>query len=157
VTFVLQNLRNTEPEFDKWYSEYAQEMKSDPLLTYFKELRNILEKEGNLELSTRIHLKKFVFSRDLYRFGPPPANAKSMFIGDSLGGAGWEVELPDGSIEKYYVNLPSDLGEVALHFPQGPKSHLGKEVPNESIEVLSGLYLNYLENLVKQAQQEFGK
>jgi cyclopropane fatty-acyl-phospholipid synthase-like methyltransferase len=56
VTFVLQNLRNTEPEFDEWYSEFAQEMKSDPLLTYFKELRNILEKEGDLKLSTRVHL-----------------------------------------------------------------------------------------------------
>ena len=121
VTFVLQNLRSTESKFDEWYFKYREEMKSDPLLVYFRDLRNELEKEGSLNLSVKTQIKHFNLQQDLVRFGPPPPNAKSFFIGDNLGGIGWEVQLPDGSIEKYYVNLPSDIGSVSLHFPKSPK------------------------------------
>lgn len=42
-------------------------------------------------------------------FGPRPANARAFFSSDRLGGSGWEIELPGGSVEKYYVVLPDGL------------------------------------------------
>jgi len=155
TTFVLQNLRSTESEFDRWYAKYREEMKSDPLLVHFKKLRNELEKRGSLNLSTKVHIKAFSFPQDLSRFGPPPPNAKSFFMGDRLGGTGWEIQLPDGSTAKYYVNLPQDISSVSLYFPESPKSHLGKEIIGKSIEVLSRLYLGYLQRLVREAKERF--
>ncbi|MDP9191469.1 MAG: hypothetical protein M3P06_07185 [Acidobacteriota bacterium] len=42
-------------------------------------------------------------------FGPRPANARAFFSGDRLGGSGWEIDLPGGRVEKYYVQLPDEL------------------------------------------------
>ena len=42
-------------------------------------------------------------------FGPRPDHARAFFSGDRLGGSGWEIELPGGRVEKYYVMLPDDL------------------------------------------------
>ncbi len=42
-------------------------------------------------------------------FGPRPAGARAFFSGDRLGGTGWEIQLPGGHIEKYYVALPDGL------------------------------------------------
>src|SRR5262249_12088167 len=97
VTNVLQNLRSIEAGFDEWYEGYKKEMAADPLMKYFYNLRSEILKEGVLKVSTHTHLKHFRPSQDIGRFGPPPPNAKGFFIGDHLGGSGWEVELPDGS------------------------------------------------------------
>ena len=156
VTFVLQNLRSTERKFDEWYINFQEEMKSDPLLLFFKELRNTLEKEGALKLHVKIHIKHFTFLQDLARFGPPPPYAKSFFMGDQLGGSGWEIQLPDGSVSKYYVELPIDIGSVSLHFPETPISHLGEKIEDSSIESLSNAYLQYLRDLLKEARKFFG-
>lgn len=155
VTFVLQNLRSTEPEFEEWYTNYKEQMNSDPLMVYFKNVRNELEKKGVLRLSVRTYLKSFNYPQDMARFGPPPPNAKSFFIGDQLGGSGWEIMLPDGSTGKYYVNLPSDIGTVSLHFPKSPDSHLGKRIVDNSIETMSRAYLAYLHMLIKEATEKF--
>jgi len=155
TTFVLQNLRSTESEFDLWYARHREEMESDPLLIHFKNLRNELEKEGSLYVSARVNIKEFSFPQDLSRFGPPPPNAKSFFIGDRVGGTGWEVRLPDGSTAKYYVNLPQEIGTVSLHFPKSPKTHLGKRLLNDSIEALCTLYISYLQKLVREAKEKF--
>ena len=42
-------------------------------------------------------------------FGPRPDHARAFFSGDRLGGSGWEIELPGGRVEKYYVMLPDEL------------------------------------------------
>jgi hypothetical protein len=155
ITFVLQNLRSTESEFEEWYTNYREQMESDPLMVYFKNIRNELEKEGSLRLSVRTYIKSFNYPQDIARFGPPPLNAKAFFMGDHLGGSGWEVVLPDGSTRKYYINLPSDIGTVSLHFPQSPKYHLGKRIEDNSIETMSRAYLNYLNMLVREAKEKF--
>ena len=100
VTNILQNLRSTEPKFDEWYERYKNEMMSDPLMKYFYNLRSEILKEGSLKVSTHTYISHLQLPHDLARFGPPPPNAKAFFIGDNLGGTGWEVQLPDGSVEK---------------------------------------------------------
>lgn len=53
VTFVLQNLKSIEPDFESWYKPYQEEMANDSLLKFFKELRNEIEKEGEHSLNER--------------------------------------------------------------------------------------------------------
>jgi len=107
-------------------------------------------------LHAKTHIKHFVFPQDLARFGPPPPYATAFFMGDQLGGSGWEIQLPDGSVSKYYVELPIDIGSVSLHFPESPISHLGEKIKDSSIESLSRAYLQYLRDLLKEARKFFG-
>jgi hypothetical protein len=155
VTNIIQNLRSKEPDFDTWYEKYQEEMKRDPLMKYFYELRSKILKEGVLKTSTGIFIRQLKIPEDLGRLGPPPPNAKGFFVGDSLGGSGWKVQLPDSSTEKYYVEIPSDIASVSVHFPDAPKYHLGKEIKDTSVPNLAKLYINYLRRLVAAAKEKF--
>lgn len=49
VTFVLQNLKNNFPEFDKWYSTKQDEMRNDSIMKWLINARNTVVKQGDLE------------------------------------------------------------------------------------------------------------
>ena len=155
VTNVLQNLRSTQPDFDNWYSPFREEMENDPLMNYFYRLRSEILKQGNLGTGSYAHIKSFQFPQDLKKLGPPPPNAKSFFFGDQLGGSGWEVIMDDGSVTKYYVDLPGEIGRVGLLLPEAPDEHLGNKLENKDIEYLGTLYLDYLKRLVQEAKRRF--
>jgi hypothetical protein len=66
-------------------------------MRYFVKLRNEIEKQASdNQLSAKTHIQSFSTS-DIARFGPAPPNATSLFIGDSVGGSGWEVKLAKGA------------------------------------------------------------
>src|SRR3954452_21938300 len=70
--------------------------------------------------------------------------------------AGWEVELPDGSTDKYYVALPGDLQvTTTLHFDRPPITHAGQPLEDTSIEALAQHYVDYLRRLVHEATATF--
>jgi hypothetical protein len=154
VTFVLQNLRSVvREEFDAWYEPHQQAMKNDPLMRYFVEARNELEKQGKLSVSTSTHIHSFS-TGDIPKFGRPPIGAKGFFIGDQLGGSGWEVELANGTKEKYYVELPSSIAEVKQHFSNLPEAMV-PELKGATVEDLSQRYIERLAALVFAARTHF--
>lgn len=133
-------------------------MREDPLMKYFYKLRSQILKEGVLKTIPTAHVKKLDFPDDMDKLRKTaPPNAKKFFIGDEYGGSGWEIQLPDGSLEKYYVELPSNIGYVTLHLPKAPKYHLGKKVEDDSIQNLAKLYIEYLRKIVLDAKQKFLK
>ena len=79
VTNVIQNLRSTEPDFETWYKRYEGEMRNDPLMKYFYELRSKILKEGLLVTSSGTYIRQLQIPQDLARFGLPPPNAKGFF------------------------------------------------------------------------------
>lgn len=85
---------------------------------------------------------------------PRPPNAKSFFIGDSLGGSGWEVVLPNGEIQKFYVQLPKDVPgvqiSVNLHLADSPA-----QLKNIPIQTLCKNYYSQLANLCDEAIASF--
>ena len=154
VTFVLQNLRSVVPEeFDAWYEPHQQSLKDDPLMSYFVKARNELEKQGKLSVATSTHVHSFS-TGDISKFGRPPIGAKAFFIGDLFGGSGWEVELADGSKEKYYVELPSSIAEVKQHFSNLPEA-MAPELKGATVEDLSQRYIQRLTTLVSIARTHF--
>ncbi len=160
VTNVLQRLRNKAPDFEQWYMRYEKEMESDPLMKYFYNLRSEILKEGKLKTSWHTRFKKLDLQIDSKRiqvnskrFRSPP-NAKNFFI-DGVGRSGWEVQLPDGSIQKYYVELPSSAVAINLNFQNSPKFHLGKEIEDLSAKALSTMYITYLRKMVDDAEIKF--
>jgi hypothetical protein len=122
-------------------------------MRYFVNARNELEKQGKLSVATSARLHSFS-SEDIKKFGRPPVGAKSFFIGDQLGGSGWEVELADGSKEKYYVELPASIGEVKQHFSNLPET-LAPELRGATIEDLSQRYIERLSGLMVEAKLHF--
>lgn len=154
VTFVLQNLRSVvgHIEFDRWYALKQNELKADTVMRYFVTLRNDLEKQGRLPVSTAAHLHHL--TADLMNKYPKPIGAKSFFIGDQLGGSGWEVELPDGTIEKFYVEIPASIATVTQHFHELPCPD-DDELRKRSIDDLSDYFLAKLEGILDDAREVF--
>jgi hypothetical protein len=77
---------------------------------------------------------------------------------DRWGGSGWEVELPDGSIEMYYVDLPESVNADFRLQTLGsdlPTRHLNQPSVNTSIQALAAMYIDYLARLVNAAKAHF--
>ena len=158
VTNVLQNLRTYDRvRFDQWYGPLRSEMDQDPLLKFVYNLRSEILKEGKIGIGGSSTHISYLNTGDLMRSLPPsPVGATSFFIGDHLGGSGWEVPQPDGSIEKYYVALPEGSGiTTRMHFTNPPSRHLGEDLIETSTESIATLYFGYLSNLVVKAYEEF--
>lgn len=153
ITKVLQRLRSHESEFSAWYKPYRDEMENDPLLKYLYRIRNDVLKEGMMPVTSKTHIS--FLNLDWVNQLPKPPNTKGFFIGDNLGGSGFEVELPDGSTEKLYIKLPWDTVITSAHFKNLPNSHLGKSINGISIKEICELYLQYLEKIIKGAKRKF--
>jgi hypothetical protein len=50
VTFILQKHKALIPDFDRWYGEWQDQLRSDPLMSWMVDARNRIEKQGDLEL-----------------------------------------------------------------------------------------------------------
>lgn len=154
VTFVLQNLKTPvgEDKFNAWYGPIQDEMKNDVLMRYFVTLRNEILKQGKLPVSFSATVN--INPGDMQKLGTPPPGAKGFFIGDQHGGCGWEIELLDGSTEKYYVDIPESMAKVQQHFSElpDPGDHNLKKQP---IEDLCKYYLSKLEVIIDSARLEF--
>jgi len=157
VPLVLENMRSVDrPGFNQWYERYEAEMASDPVMSYFTGLRNEILKEGPPAPTASAYIEH-LDGADIARLtDSPPPGAKGFFIGDSLGGSGWEIEMPDSKTAKFYVQIPPSIRvKTSLHLPDPPNEHRGKTLADTSIESLAGLYLAYLEKLVADAEDHF--
>lgn len=152
LTWVLQNLKSHAPDFDAWYKLEQAQMAADPLMRYFVDARNNLEKQGRLIVETTMVVHN-LSSDDIKRL-PRPAGAESFFMGDHLGGSGWEVTLPDGRVEKYYIQLPAAWGESKQIFGDFPAAK-APELAGLPIEELCARYLKKLDELLARARAKF--
>ncbi len=159
VTNVLQKLKTPlGTAFDDWYLSVQQRMRDDELMKYFYKLRSEILKEGSIgPLSTHTHIGSLgPADMQLLQEGAPPG-AKAFFMGDRLGGDGWEVELADGTKETYYVTLPGEIdATTSLHFKDAPTEHQGEQIEDTSIGALAARYIAYIRQLVSEASKRFG-
>jgi hypothetical protein len=152
VTFVLKNMQHVAPNFQAWYKPWEDEMRQDPLLRYFKDLRNKIEKQGREGVVNKTYIHSLNSSRDM---PPAPLGAIAFFMGDENGGNGWEVRLEDGTIQKIYIELPERIGRSWFAFEGLPDEHLGSPITEDTLENVSRLYVDYLRRLVNAAEEEF--
>jgi hypothetical protein len=157
VTNVLQNIRSFDRErFDKWYEPYRIEMENNATFKYLYQLRSQVLKQGTVGRTTG--------SMYIERLGPaefarlqrnPPPNARGFFMGDELGGSGWIVELPDGSTETYYVEIPGDIRVTISSQFADATQEMGLPPPEKPIDSILRDYVEYLTGLVAAARKEF--
>jgi hypothetical protein len=156
VTQGLQRLKTVVPGFQEWYS--AKELEKDPLLAFFNKLRNAILKEVNLDVGYVAQIDHYITGIAMPMLqGSPPPGAVGMFMGEArTGGSGWVVRLPDGRQENYYAALSPDFqGRVTVHFPNPPAKHAGESIDDTSVEGLAKLYVDFLEQLVNDAEARF--
>jgi hypothetical protein len=56
VTFVLQDSKRKIPGFEPWYKIWQQKMASDSVLRWLKNMRNVIEKQGDLDAASKLRL-----------------------------------------------------------------------------------------------------
>ena len=150
ITNILQNLRNEnavgKAAFDRWYEPFVAEMKADPLMRFFYELRTRTLKEGDdgvegICVSPRGGFR--LSGRGIEQFAsdaqgnirtialhPTPPNAVGAFVANDSGGAGWEIRQPDGSTTIEYAALRPEAVEVSAILRHPPKTHRGSDLPD---------------------------
>lgn len=107
VSFVIQNLSSIADGFKEWYEPEQDAMRADPVMRFMVEARNEILKRGEINVERSILISRLSF-KDL-PFDQRPPGAVGFFVGDELGRSGWEIRLPDGSIEKFYVQIPAEV------------------------------------------------
>ncbi|MCD9854624.1 hypothetical protein LUD75_07890 [Epilithonimonas sp. JDS] len=154
VTNVLQNLKNLVVNFEGWYNPKVEEMGKDAILKHFYQMRSEVLKEGDIKFASSVQFNNFnsmEFEKKIESIRPP--NAKSFFIGDELGGSGWNIENEDGTIEKFYININEHL-DVELNY----KIELYNnklDLPTKDIPEAGIYYIEYLKNLLNEAKNTF--
>lgn len=155
VTFVIQNLKSIvgEHRFNAWYQPIQDALRANPLMKYFVEARNNLEKQGRLDVSVGGIVRNFSGS-DLQKLEQPPFQASSFFMGDETGGSGWEMDIGDGETIKYYIAIPESIGQFNQVFHSLPEN-IPSELRNLPVEKLCEIYLDEMAKLVAGAKKEF--
>lgn len=153
VTFVLQRLKGkVDDDFESWYTERQEVLKQDEVAQKMDDLRNrILKGADGPEVSTYAKVNH-LNTNDLYRIMPPWAD--SAFIGDQYGGSGFEVEQPDGSTEKFYVDFPEEIDVETGLFINGSSDQDMQEVADAEEDLR--YYLKLLGEIVRDANDQFG-
>ncbi len=152
VSFAIQNLRGKVEGFDEWYAPHQERMAQDKVMKFFLELRNTILKVGDLKVGVRV--KGGANIDDILKAAPKPPGAIGMFIGDNFGGSGWLIPMPDGSTEKFYVDLPKNLVNVENYFTQVPEK-FRDEIEPKDIELLGEEYINKLQMLIDDCRAAF--
>jgi hypothetical protein len=156
TTQALQGLRGVDrARFNAWYEPIEANMREDPLLKYFWNLRSQIVKKGTAGTIKTTFTIAGSFNVDELLANPPPG-AHNFVMGDEVGASYWEVPQRDGSTAKYYVQLPESMkASTSLHFENPPTEHLGQPLSDTSIETLARLYIAYIRDVVQKATGEF--
>jgi hypothetical protein len=143
----------------EWWLPFAEELHNDPEFLYLYDLRNDVEKAGTIgQVSGNVHIKHLDWSELAPLMANPPPYAKGFFMGDQWGGSGWQIELPDGRTEKFYVKIPADIAvsiSISMHFTEATTSQ-HRPPPERPIEDVLTRYVDYLESILGSAIQAFG-
>jgi hypothetical protein len=112
VREALETLPSLDNAFDKWLKGMRKEFKASVVLRLFAELRAEIRKRDSAGVDTKARVVGFNYPADIPKLGKRPTHARELFMGDDLGGVGWEIEWRPGTIEKYYAILPAAYGTV---------------------------------------------
>ena len=128
----------------------AARIKNDPVMEFFKELRNKIEKQTAPSLA--VSGTASFNSSDIAKFKPKPPGAIAFVMGNAArgGASGWLVSMPDGEEELFAVELPPEIGNFIGHLNELPAGWEGRS----SVDLVE-YYINWLSNLVEAAENEF--
>lgn len=143
VTFVLQKEFNGDEAFKKWYESKQEEMRSDELCKFFKELRNQILKEGINKIECNTKISRLNSSSDMV---DRPKNS-----GLVITGKGISYLINKGTSGEDLIPAKTTAQMVTTVFiKDAPQKHLGSTIQNNSIIEISKVYNSYLKNIVEE-------
>jgi len=116
-------------------------------MRFLYKLRSEILKKGTLPVASILHVRELDTTLDPQIFGSPPPGATHVFVDGS--GIGWHVALPDGTEEKYYAQLPPEVGNLETLFVAANGS------TRDAAELVER-YLAKIRELLDEAEQLFG-
>jgi hypothetical protein len=141
----ISALRRRHPGFDDWYEQNWAAMRDDPEMKDLEAVRQLVVKDTQ---SGAVITQLMVRSAGR-AYGAPPKNARAFFTGDRLGGTGWEIVMPDGSVEKYYVSISESIRPRGFGFRD-------EGTPDGScLEPMMGKYIAHLREMLRSATEHF--
>jgi hypothetical protein len=161
VTFAIQTMKSLDPDFESWWKPYQDKMQADPLMKYFNDTRVDIIHQGQLAIHTKTVIGANgpvnigALLRELNKYAPP--NTVGTFFGEGrTGGNGWNVKMPDGSIQKVYFDIPDSSGvKSELQLADPPKEHYGEPINDTSIANVGKVYLDTLRSIVAEFEVRF--
>jgi hypothetical protein len=161
VTFAIQTMRHADPDFEEWWKPYQARMQADPLMKYFNTVRTDVLHEGQLSVHAAMTIGVDgpidigALMQEIDRYAPP--NTVGTFLGEnSTGGNGWNVRMPDGSIQKVYFDLPDNPHVKSEYLlPNPPSEHDGQAIIDTSIANLGQLYITTLKRIINEFEVRF--
>ncbi|HTU65574.1 MAG TPA: hypothetical protein VMF52_06480 [Steroidobacteraceae bacterium] len=153
VRKVLESLPSDGGDFDKWYKPIRKEFKNSLLMKLFEQLLAEVRKREAAGVETTARVVGFNYPADVPKLGKRPAHARELFMGDELGGVGWEVELMPGVVEKYYAILPVAYGTAEEFLSFTAVAQTAKDPrPLDAVKV-SEQFITTLEKVLRGAEQ----
>lgn len=151
VTFILQKLKSIEPDFESWWEPIADHMASDPLMRYFKNLRNTIEKEGlpkDIRAILLVCNEKDIVTTESVKADDGENISRIEGIDRNLNPSGKAINVA-------VVNGGTYMKFAHFRLPDPPTTHLFVPIVNDEFEHLANLYLDYLGAVWQAAQQRF--
>jgi hypothetical protein len=138
----MRLLSAADPLFATWFDQHQKAASADPQLIELAKLRKAVLREPK----ERRDFTTVQLASAGKGYGRRPENARVFFSGDRLGGSGWEIDIPGGTVEKYYVALPQDVGPAGYRYEtDGPSTA-------RTIEPLARRYLAHLREVFRYAK-----
>lgn len=141
----LSALRRHHPGFDDWYEQNWAGMRDDPEMKSLETIRKLVMRDVK---SAGVVTQLMVRSAGR-GFGSPPKNARAFFTGDRLGGTGWEVVMPDGGVEKYYVVISDAIRPPGFGFRDEGAAE------GACFEPIMAKYVAHLREMLRSAKEHF--
>ncbi|MBI2214526.1 MAG: hypothetical protein HYU52_12845 [Acidobacteria bacterium] len=142
---AISALRRRHPGFDDWYEQNWAGLRDDPAMKDFERVRQLVLKDARPGgVITQLMVRSAGRG-----YGAPPKNARAFFTGDRLGGTGWEVVMPDESIEKYYVALSEAVR------PRGFGFRDEGVAADACLDPMMEKYVAHLREMLRSAREHF--
>jgi hypothetical protein len=84
VTFALQSEKHSIINFDTWYGDWQRRLAADPLARWLIAARNIVVKQGDLDLSSEAVVRLLTWKDDLLIQSPIPPGASAELVLNNL-------------------------------------------------------------------------
>lgn len=80
ITFILQSEKHRVSDFDEWYGAWQARMASTPLLTWVKDARNTVVKQGDLEIESSAVVTLLTWRDDVLSTVPIPPSTPTELV-----------------------------------------------------------------------------
>lgn len=146
-TFVLQKLSSRVDGFDAWYSVRRAKLSGDPLMRYFHNLRNQIEKQGLPGMMAEL------FDRTSGETMADVACGEDRHGIWVSGSMRLGIEFQAGTIS----DASEKLGLRNFRLPDPPLTHRGRPIEDYRFSALASRAISFLwDEVLEPADSEFG-